>query len=363
MTPDPYVIFAPQTVAVRIELEPAYNGLTSLALLNVTERFSGLGEWVVQTASALSEEQRHDNRLVFEGLFSVTRASAGGWDSFPAYLEYLAGEDACRLRDQGLEYLLRRSGVEATAEPTDLLADRELYLQHVRAYYHDDVEIDPDLHSEAHALLNDPPAMQALLISHLGAMWESVLAEEWERVLPLLRDSVAAFRRLNTSGLTPFEAIRLVTGRDLKDVLQADLSTVRTLIFVPSAHIGPYVTLHISPDGETVRVAFGARTPEGVPVHSPALSRSELLVRLNALADDTRLRILELLSTHGELRAQDIMTRLGLSQSSASRHLRQLSATGYLTERRREGGKWYSLNADRLNGTLDALRRFLKIRG
>jgi DNA-binding transcriptional ArsR family regulator len=105
---------------------------------------------------------------------------------------------------------------------------------------------------------------------------------------------------------------------------------------------------------------FGARLPAGARVQSPALSRSELLVRLNALADDTRLEILELMTKHEELCAQDIITLLNLSQSSASRHLRQLSATGYLIERRRDVAKCYSLNLDRVEDTLQALRRFMK---
>ena len=50
---------------------------------------------------------------------------------------------------------------------------------------------------------------------------------------------------------------------------------------------------------------------------------------------------------------------LDLSQSAASRHLKQLSATGYLIERRREGAKCYSLNPDRIEATLQALANFL----
>jgi ArsR family transcriptional regulator len=68
---------------------------------------------------------------------------------------------------------------------------------------------------------------------------------------------------------------------------------------------------------------------------------------MNALADDTRLRILEILTKHDELCAQDIIEELGLSQSSVSRHLSQLSATGFLVERRRDVNKCYSLNVDR----------------
>ena len=92
---------------------------------------------------------------------------------------------------------------------------------------------------------------------------------------------------------------------------------------------------------------------------SPDLSRSELLVRLNALADDTRLRILQAIHEAGELCSQEIMVRLNLSQSAASRHLKQLSATGYLSERRREGAKCYSLEPDRIEDVLTAVSSYL----
>ena len=53
------------------------------------------------------------------------------------------------------------------------------------------------------------------------------------------------------------------------------------------------------------------------------------------------------------------MVQLDLNQSAASRHLRQLSAAGYITERRRDVAKCYSLNRERINDTFRALDRFL----
>jgi DNA-binding MarR family transcriptional regulator len=68
---------------------------------------------------------------------------------------------------------------------------------------------------------------------------------------------------------------------------------------------------------------------------------------------------LKLVAEAGELRSQDIINRLELSQSAASRHLQQLSATGYLTERRCEGAKCYRLNSERIENTLRAVSAFL----
>ena len=56
-----------------------------------------------------------------------------------------------------------------------------------------------------------------------------------------------------------------------------------------------------------------------------------------ALGDETRLRILNLLS-RGELCVCDIMKVLNVPQSKASRHLAQLRATGLVTDRRE--GRW-----------------------
>ena len=160
------------------------------------------------------------------------------------------------------------------------------------------------------------------------------------------------------------EAAQRVIGRTIgseeREFWEVALEDTERLIFVPCAHLGPY--LHKFRSGDTLWVLFGARIPEGVQVHSPDLSRAEILVRLGALADDTRLRILRLIAEEGERRSQEIMTQLDLSQSAASRHLKQLSATGYLTERRCEGAKCYALNTERVEDTLSALASFLLVK-
>ena len=58
---------------------------------------------------------------------------------------------------------------------------------------------------------------------------------------------------------------------------------------------------------------------------------------LKALADETRLRIVALLS-HGELCVCHVQEALGLSQSNVSRHLAVLRAAGVVEDRR--DGTW-----------------------
>ena len=364
-------ILAPQTVTVAFALEPALNNLDSLMLLEQVSERSGFSEWIAQTAAKLSPEQRRTNRLVINGLHKTLKPESD-WSSFPAYVDDLEKRDPYAMRDEAIDWMCNREKSKYThIEPLDrdtLLGSRDAYLGWVERLYQKMAELekeaevlDRDFYIELHGLLTDPPKMQQLMVAHLREMWNTYLENEWAHVLPMLRQSVDAFMQLDYSGSTPLEAIRAVTGRDLSGHWDTMLGGAQQIIFIPSAHIGPYVSWFEAKPG-VAKIIFGARLPEGTRVESPALSRSELLVRLSALADDTRLQILELLTQYDELCAQDIMTVLDLSQSSTSRHLRQLSATGYLIERRREVAKCYSLNPTRFEDTLRALKRLSRPR-
>ncbi len=173
----------------------------------------------------------------------------------------------------------------------------------------------------------------------------------------MLQDFVDAFRRVALQAMTRAEAMAWVTGQDEDTCLQHNLESFQQIVFIPSAHVGPYTGKFKT--GDTLWLLFGARNPAGVDQNLPDLSRAEILVRVNALADDNRLRVLRLIHEEGELRSQEIMTKLDLSQSAASRHLKQLSATGFLVERRCTGAKCYDLNPQRIENTLTAISLFL----
>ncbi len=365
--PETNPILAPQVVPISFGLEPVVNALESLSLLTHVEALSGLGEWVLHTSADLPDEVRRHNDLVmiaFDMLFYHESTLASQSVTFPDYIDLLSRQDATALRDTIINRVVELPGHHPDIPkpegdlPTadDLLSDRDRYMAHMAMCWRELSEL-PELLVEAHRYLTDPPALKGMIVSHLRHMWTQYLADEWERVLPMLEESVAAFETIDYSGLTPLEAIRAVTGRDVRGIWDEKLAQSQHLTFVPSAHIGPY--LGGFKLGSTMRIVFGARLPRGAQAMSSALSRSELLVRLNALTDETRLRILELLTKHEELCAQDIIERLDVSQSSVSRHLSQLSATGYITERRREVAKCYSLNTDRVVDTLRALTNFL----
>jgi DNA-binding transcriptional ArsR family regulator len=90
------------------------------------------------------------------------------------------------------------------------------------------------------------------------------------------------------------------------------------------------------------------------------LQRAEVLGPLTALADDTRLRLLELLAANGELRGQDLVVQMDVSQPNVSRHLKQLVGAGVVEERRAgDANKLYRLNLDGVRNLFDQLDQLL----
>lgn len=357
------ILIKTQNAPIRVELEPVHNLFHSLMLILKSQDLSGFGPWVTETAAQLSEAEMATHRLVMIGLFFAIYPD-GLWPNFPTYLDYLADVDPVVLRDKMLDHYLHMPLCDdvdqaQTADYTvqQVLAGPDAYVAFLKERF--GVEhIEEDLERQAYTYAINPTALQILVVSHLRTMWETYLRSEWQRIRPLLQASAAAFHEVDFSQMSRREAAEFITGQSLSsEPWLHQLEEAERVIFVPSTHVGPYLG-RFKADG-AFGIIFGARLPEGTSVHAPELNRAEIVVRLSALADDTRLRILKFIAEQGEQRSQDVMQHLELSQSAASRHLTQLSATGYLNERRCEGAKCYTLNADRIRNTLHAVTIFL----
>ncbi len=354
-------LIAPQDIQVRFVLSPAHNMLASLILLSAD--ISSANAWVQRTLTDLAQEQL----AIDEWLLSIAGMflEETEWPSFPAWVDHLEALDAQEMRDQFMQKIRQKAakhlGKDLGELPSiqDLLTDRKTFLSFFEQMHKNDRDFDLKWHEQEFARLQDPTALQRAIVEHLRTMWDQHLAAEWEASLPMLRESITAFASIDYRGKSAQKILSQVTDRDLSSKWDEIDQEIKDLVLIPSPHLDPYVAL-IELGTHSLWAVFGARIPSSAMVQSPTLNRSELLTRLNALADDTRLRILELLAQEGELSAQAVITRLRLSQSSASRHLRQLSATGYLIEERREGGKYYRFNLSRIQEIFDALQRFLR---
>jgi DNA-binding transcriptional ArsR family regulator len=308
------------TTPVQLEYEPVYNVLNSIALLGQVERLPALDAWVVRTAAELAPEQRHINQLIFAELAGALLPGRD-WPDFPNYLADLAASSPDLLRDRALLWRLETSA-------------------------------DAALRAEAETLLDDPPALQDLLVTHLRAVWEGGLADEWRRVQPLLQriPAVVKHKAAPDADAIVDNLRTFIAGPACGE------AGVDQIICAPSPHVGRYVT-RLRQDS-VLRLFFHGQSNFAVVMRTSPIGRAELLNRLTALADDTRLRILELFANQNELSAQEIMARLDLSQPSVSRHLKQLAP--FLVERRGEGAsKFYSLGPTQVDLTFRTLNRLL----
>jgi DNA-binding transcriptional ArsR family regulator len=359
--PRPDAIVLPKVTTVEVRLDPAQVFVNSMMLLIEHEELSGLNPWVYETAAKLSKKEMQEHTMVILGLYYAVLPNRF-WNSIPAYLDHLGNTNPVELRDQVLDFYLNfkncleaENRIEANQE--SLLADADFFLKYLTNKFGEDrIMVETEL--AAFELLNDPPRMRERITTHLNWMWEEYYQAEWDRIQPMLEDTVLAFEKTDFSQMGKEEAAKYITGQDLKPEFWEKVSeSTEQFIFVPSAHTGPYLGGFHQKNAHGI--IFGARLPQDTEIHAPDLSRNEITIRLSALADDIRLNILKTIAEGGEMRSQEIIEHLDLSQSAASRHLKQLSATGYLIERRCSGAKCYSLNRDRVQDTMRAVEAFL----
>jgi hypothetical protein len=156
---------------------------------------------------------------------------------------------------------------------------------------------------------------------------------------------------------TAADTIRAFINRELPDSISAQLDGVRQVIFV----LSPHIRLHAARFGSDTTIwVFVLGHFNALPLRAAPIKRGELLRPLTALADDTRLHILELLAHHEDLPTQEIIAQLDQSQPNVSRHLKQLIAAGFVAELRGDGAhKRYQLNPKQVESTFWTLRQLL----
>ena len=346
-----------------VVVEPAINAFGSMLLISKAEDEPGIHEWVTKTRAEMSVEERLRHKLVTIGFYYSILPQIGG-ATFDAYLESLEATPPSEFRDRLLgayeEICITEESKANKGEPVnweEALTSAENYVAFLQYRFGEDLT-DVDMETRAYQYVIDPAALKQLVTGHIRWFWKNYLQAEWARVRPMLEESARAFNKIDTSEMTRFEQLRFVTGKDAQETKWAEtLGNSDHVIFVPNAHIGPY--MHTAKVRNDIYIYFGAHLPEGSDAYIPELDRAEIVSKLSALADETRLQILQMIAENGRMRANEVMDAVQLSQPSVSRYLGQLTASGYLQERRVNGAKEYTLNRDRIEKTLKAVSAFL----
>jgi DNA-binding transcriptional ArsR family regulator len=222
---------------------------------------------------------------------------------------------------------------------------------------------DPKLAALVH---DDPPKLRRRFAELVSAYWEAAFAEEWERLEPLLADTVAeAGRRIAADGFYSFarsvslqlrvDEERQEFGLDLPHDHRIPVTSERKLLLVPSVYVWPHVQVNCDepwPLNVIYPAPFLARDA------SPPLPSTELVQLLRSLGDHTRLRALKLIAEQPRS-TQELAPLVGISEAGLSKHLRQLTEAGLLESRREGYYVLYSLVPERIEPLSDSLRRFL----
>jgi DNA-binding transcriptional ArsR family regulator len=357
MPPFPVVLEKTAQKNVEVSLSPTRNVFSSMLLLAQDSGEPGIHEWISKTRASMTKKELENHTLALVGFFFALLPDEGQI-TFPAYLNQLEKADPTALRDKMLNAYARIwHETDTKVSWSEALDSADSYIEFLKSRFADEY-VDVNLEKQAYDYVIAPTAMKDFLVGHMTWLWKTYFEAEWKRVEPLLLDSVRSFKNTDLTKMSRVEAASYVTGQDVSNANWCKkLDAVKRVIFIPNPHIGPYVHAHVVHD--SLQVFFGARQPEGTGDRIPELDRAEIVARISALADDTRLHILQLVAERGEIRVQEILEIINLSQPSVSRYLTQLTASGYLQERRENGAKVYILNKDRIHKTLKAVNAFL----
>jgi DNA-binding transcriptional ArsR family regulator len=357
------VIAAPSLVTVRFDFNPVFVLSNGMILAHHEQSWlDGVDPTLRNFYLSLSDEQKHIHQLVY-GTFVEAIPNVGSMP-FPEFLSDFATRDPVQLRDAVMSSLHNKEGfpgIEALLASEQTLVNYMVKLVQEKGDYHTP-EVEDEMH-QAYPYLIDPPRLKATMLEYMTFVWGAILQKEWRKHEASVQHCVEAHQQRNYPPFNSiYEAVEVITGRDMRqgNNLKHISDDQKRFVFLPSPYLGPYISSQHEPgpyDNELM-ILFGVRQPQGVKKSILATNRSELLVWMNALADDTRLQMLEMLLEEGEICAQDFIDRLQLSQSSASRHLRQLVTAGFITSRRQDVAKCYTLNQDRLGELVETLQHF-----
>lgn len=364
MSPFALNLEKPKPDNLLVSVEPALNGFGSMLLLAKDEGSSpGIHEWVTKTRAQMTQDELFRHKLVIIGLHYAV-IPTNNWSSFEAYLESLEKTPPSAFRHSLLnsysKICITNESLVDKDKPVDwdeVLSSPANYVGFLKYRFGEELT-DAEVETRAYEYVIDPAAMKQLITGHMRWFWKNHLQAEWTRVRNLLEESARAFNQLDYSDMTRADLMRYITGKEFEETKwHGEVEKSENLVFIPNAHLGPYIhTLKVK---DTFYIYFGAHLPEGSEIHVPELDRAEIVGKLSALADETRLQILRMVAENGEMRSNEIMDGIKLSQPSVSRYLGQLTANGYLQERRVNGAKAYTLNRERIEKTLKAISAFL----
>lgn len=206
-------------------------------------------------------------------------------------------------------------------------------------------------------LYRDWKGVKERIVRLLSGFWEAGFEAYWEGV----KSSISEWKLKNTEQMsksfgTNEEAIFTITGLypDTSDI--EEINRVHFLTFIPVPNMGRLLSF-----AEIIKHGFLMFDPflnNSGKIESP-INSMEFRLAFEGLGDATRLQIIQLLATHKEMFAQQIVTKLNMKQSTVSRHLNQLHQSKLVAIRQDGNTKYYSIHKEEIRKVIEVLETLL----
>ncbi len=200
-------------------------------------------------------------------------------------------------------------------------------------------------------LLEDPEGERLIFVGMLRQWYEGFFAAEAERIMPSLRREVE-FQKKRQMLLPPAQIFTEV----IHGIAFEMPAHVTRIILAPSVMIMPIVFSFTVDD--TLTYCYPILESAKTAAEQEANSRREMVRLFEALADDTRLRILRHLADR-QMYLTELSEHLKLTKATTRHHMIRLRAAGLVTVHMRDHLSYYSLRRETLEEPSHILARFL----
>jgi DNA-binding transcriptional ArsR family regulator len=318
---------------------------------------SGYDRWLVGAWRSLDAGMRHDLQLLlgFSGrllyfveelLFAFDALEPdrldASFDEYRTFLDALPDAEFQRMAARSVVRVYRDRGLNESPPTSDDPSDWRMFLRPALTRANLD---------EAAALITSPEQLKRRTLALIEGFWRQCYEPEF------LRNHADMLRAVRHAQALTHPAVQVtfseLTGHRLPAEIEAVLGDVELVMYSPSPHLGNFIQyIFYRPSlilyFNAANVLRGRPTPPR-PARSEddELGADEVLDGLRALSDPSRMRIIEMLRER-ELYAQEIVARLGISQSAVSRHLGTLESADIVTVRPANGMKYYAIDRARV---------------
>lgn len=313
--------------------------------------------WFVEAREKLSPEVQHDldlllgfsGRLLYyaeELVFSFDPLEPDRLDAtYDDYHEHLVDLPAIAYQRMAANAVQRFYRDQETPHEPPESNDRDEWREFLSG-----AVITGDL-DELVDLITNPQELKNRSLRMLEEFWHTCYADEFQREWPVLQRATRHAQSL----VHPVVQVSFaeLTGHRLPEDIATHLTDVERVTYCPSSHLGsfiqyiyypPELILFFNPSAVLESRPMPATPPSPTPVE---VAETAALASMKAIADPTRLRIIGMLQQR-EHYAQEIVGKLGISQSAVSRHLSTLETASIVSVRPDQGMKYYAIDRDHL---------------